>query len=179
MTMFVHIADERDRASIRRNGPRLPKRRWKQHESDIFKYGVFGLPVVADFVLGRQWLRELKSDGHRTSVGIYLRIPDSEQVWVGRYNEQKTSMTAAEAARHLHLRRILGLEVIVARSVLSSEIHAVRELPQVLGWRYMPGARDRMPCGCSFCQRGKIKSRKLRDAYDKIKDLRTNRIPFD
>jgi hypothetical protein len=179
MTMFVHIADERDRASIRRNGLRLPKRRWRQVEGDVFKYGVFALPVVADFMLSHQWLRELKARRHRTAVGIYFRIHDDERVWVGRYNAAKASMTAAEAANHLHSERALGLEVIIPRAISASEVHAVRDLPQVVGWRYMPNARDRTPCGCSFCQRGKIKSRKLRDAYDKIEDLRTNRIPFE
>jgi len=171
--MFVHIADERDRAAIRRNGLRLPKRGWKQHESDIAKHGVFALPVIADFVLSHQWLRELKSRGHRTAVGIYFRIPDGEHVWVGRYNQPKASMSAAGAAGHLRSERILGLEIIIPRAIAASEIHAIRDLPQVLGWRYMPGARDRTPCGCWACQRGRIKSRKLRDAYNRGEDLPT------
>ncbi|SKA80859.1 hypothetical protein SAMN02745166_00689 [Prosthecobacter debontii] len=38
---------------------------------------------------------------------------------------------------------------------------------QIIGWRYYPESHSdgRKPCGCSYCQRGQIKNRKLRQAY--------------
>jgi hypothetical protein len=62
----------------------------------------------------------------------------------------------------------LGFEVIIPRSIKASEIKYLRILPQTLGWRYFPEAKGKPPfCGCSYCQRGNIKSLRIRERYDK------------
>src|SRR5256885_152494 len=98
MATFVHIADERDSLAIRRNGLALPKAHLKAAETERIKRGVFALPVVEDFMLSHQWVRELKRRGHRSAVGIYFKIADDELVWAGLYNKEKVRMTAAQAA---------------------------------------------------------------------------------
>ena len=137
-------------------------------EDDLYKYGVFALPVTQNFVISHQWLRELKRRGFRTAVGIYFGIPDNESVWAGRYNEKKEELTASEAAGVLMREEILGYEVVIPRSIKAGEIASIRRLPQVIGWRYYPESHGRPPfCGCSYCQRGNIKSRKIRERYEK------------
>ena len=60
-----------------------------------------------------------------------------------------------------------GYEVVIPRAIYAKEIHRVRSLPQVLGWRYHPKSHGTKPCGCPYCQsRGTIKSRKIRKAYE-------------
>jgi hypothetical protein len=162
---FVHIADERYIASIRRSGLKLPRLPVQAVEGR--PVGVFALPVVQDFVVSHQWVRELKRRGFKVAVGVYFRVPDAQEVWAGRYNEDKKPMSAAQATARLANERSLGYEVIIPRSVAPSEIQSVRALPQTVGWRYFPGAHGRgIFCGCKYCQRGQAKSRAIQQRYE-------------
>jgi hypothetical protein len=42
-----------------------------------------------------------------------------------------------------------------------SEILRVKALPQVVGWRYRPGANGERPCTCICCERGVYGVRRL------------------
>jgi hypothetical protein len=108
MPTFFHIADERDAASILRNGLKLPKAKNQNRPT-----GVFALPVVQNFVVSHQWVRELKRRGFKVAVGVYFRIPDQQEVLTGKYNEDKRALTAAEATAVLAREQILGYEVII------------------------------------------------------------------
>lgn len=124
------------------------------------------MPVIDDFLLTHQWVRELKRRGHRTAVGVYFRIADEETVWAGTYDEPKARVNAAQAAARLRNERLLGYEVILPRAVAAGEIVAIRALPHV-GWRYFPTAKGNPPrCLCTYCVRGDIKSRRMRDRLD-------------
>jgi hypothetical protein len=74
-------------------------------------------------------------------------------------------MTAAEAvAVFLSADVREGWEVIIPRRISAQEIHRVRTLPQVVGWRYSPAAKGKPPfCTCRFCTRGDYGSQRLRD----------------
>lgn len=161
MAMFVHLAPEKRAASIRRSGiSRLRKVRTPDP-------GVFVMPVTRNFFVSHQWLRELKRRGAGPIVGVYCRVPDDQCVWVAHYSQAHQRMSAADAvALFLSDAALEGFEVIVPRKILSSEIHRIRKLPQIVGWRYYPGAHGRKPCGCSFCQRGEFGGRKLRATYE-------------
>ncbi len=90
-------------------------------------------------------------------------------VSVGRYNEEHIETTAGEAVRmFLEHATGLGLEVIFSCSISAKNITRIYTPDQVTGWRYYPESHSdgRKPCGCSYCQRGQIKNRKLREAYD-------------
>jgi hypothetical protein len=164
MTTFVHIADQRHAAAIRRGGLRLPR---MPAGIEAGRWGVFALPVVPNFLVSHQWVRELKRRGFREAVGVYFRVPDGETVQAGRYNAPKEAMPAAEAAARLREQGTLGYEVIIPRSISATEVEAIRRLPQKLGWRYFPGAHERgVFCWCVGCQRGNYKSRRQRVAFE-------------
>lgn len=166
MTIFVHVADERDAGAIRRNGLKLPKARWRDWENANYKWGVFAMPVIEDFMLTHQWVREMKRRGHRGAIGIYFRLPDAEPVWAGRFGQAKAQITAAQAAARLRNERLLGYEVIIPRGIAAAEITAIRPLPAV-GWRHSPEAKGNPPrCLCRYCVGGDINSRKLRTRLD-------------
>ena len=55
-----------------------------------------------------------------------------------------------------------GYEVIVPRAIHPSEILRVKALPQVVGWRYRPGAHGSPPCACICCERGQYGIGRLR-----------------
>lgn len=72
-------------------------------------------------------------------------------------------MTAAEAVRRfMGSDDLLGWEVRFGEAVPPARIHAGRRLPQLVGWRYKPGAHKTLPCGCDYCQRGGYGARRLR-----------------
>ena len=166
MPHFVHIADERDSAATRRTGLKLPRPAVKPSAGQV-PQGVFALPVTPNFVVSHQWVRELKRRGYRVAVGVYFRVSAEEPVWAGKYNEAKVQMSAGQAAAQLWREQTLGFEVILPRSVSASDIESIKALPQKLGWRYFPEAHERgIFCGCECCQRGSIKSRRIRLAYE-------------
>ncbi|MFL5241942.1 MAG: hypothetical protein ACJ8FY_07525 [Gemmataceae bacterium] len=160
MAMFVHLAPESRIAVIRRNGIR----RLRRPRND-FPAGVFAVPVTANFYISHQWLRELKRRNQGSIAGVYFRIPDNEQVWLGHYNQGHRSMSAAEAVKEfMAAEDAQGWEVIVPRRIEAFEIHRVRRMPQVVGWRYFPSAKGKPPfCTCKFCIRGDYGARKLRE----------------
>jgi hypothetical protein len=160
MPMFVHLAPESRVALIRRRGiARLSKPR-----GDI-PGGVFAVPVTRNFYVSHQWLRELKRWGKGTIAGVYFRIPDEEAVWVGHYSQSHRQMTAAEAAAEfMSAESREGWEVVIPRRIGATEIHRIRELPQVIGWRYFPAAKGSPPfCTCKFCVGGTYGAKRLRE----------------
>jgi hypothetical protein len=180
MPVFVHLAPERALRSIRRSGIVPPRVRFGPR-------GVFALPVTHNFYVSHQWLRELRRWGSGTIVGVYFRLPGDEPVEVGHYNRGRVPMTAAQAAgllfdaeardpararaddeRSKAVQRgkalptsAEGYEVFIPRAIHPSEILRVKALPQVVGWRYWPGANGRPPCTCICCERGRYGFRKL------------------
>ena len=161
MAMFVHFAPESAVANIRRRGIARSRR-----ESPNLPRGTFAVPVTRNFYLSHQWLRELKRRSGRTISAVYFRVPDDELVWVGHYNHAHQSMTAAEAvAVFMAAENREGWEVIVPRRVEAKEIHRTKVLPQILGWRFSPGAKGRPPCPCPYCSRGEFGARRLRARY--------------
>jgi hypothetical protein len=142
---LTHLASEKHAKSILRAGIRA---------SDLRDglQGVFAMPVLPDFYVSHQWLRELKRWGPPPYVAIDFVVPDSEPVLVGHYNKGHADMTAAQAAGLiLHAEDARGYEVVVLRAILPAEIRKARAVPQVVGWRYMPDAHGRPPCGCPVC----------------------------
>ena len=169
MALFVHLAPENDSDSIRRSG--IKTRRVRNVVRDGYDRIVFAMPVTNDFYVSHQWLRELKRNGQRTIVGVYFRIPDDQLVLVGHYNQAHTEMTACEAVGVVfNAEQPEGFEVIIPRKINAKEIHKINNLPQVLGWRYYPGAKGRKPCGCPYCTKGDIKSKRIRDEYERSFD---------
>lgn len=180
MPVFVHLAPARVLRSIRRGGIVPPRARGMER-------GVYALPVTRSFHVSHQWLRELRRWGRGPIVGVYFRLADDEPVEMGHYNRPRVAMTAAEAAGilweaetrdpraareedarskavqrgHVLPTSAEGYEVFVPRAIQPSEILRVKALPQVVGWRYYPGAHGQAPCACACCQRGLYGGRKL------------------
>ena len=88
-------------------------------------------------------------------------------------------MTAAEAVAEFQAAKDQqGREVIIPRRINPTELHQIRILPQVLGWRYYPGANGRLPCRCDICTRGNYGGRRLRERLKVPPEKRTlNRAP--
>ncbi len=156
MPVLVHLTAEKNVSSILRSGIRGER-------------GIYCMPVLPNYYISHQWLRELKRGDQRTIVGVYFRVKCDELTWVGRYNEPHSETTVGQAIKHIMSTEDgQGYELIIPRSIGPGEIQKVRHLPQVLGWRYMSKAHGTPPCPCPMClPRGAMKSRKIRDKADR------------
>ena len=160
--MFVHLAQESRVGLIRRNGiGRLRK------ASGDRPAGIFAVPLTRNFYVSHQWLRELKRREQGAITGVYFRLGDDEPVWVGHYSQVHRLMTAADAiAEFMRAENREGWEVIIPRRIAAKEIHRTRSLPQVVGWRYFPGAKGESPrCTCKYCIGGDYGAARLRERF--------------
>ena len=119
------------------------------------------------YKLTHQWMRELRRFDQRVTLAARFRIPDSEQVHIGRYNQEHLLVTASKviAIAHNHDDG-LGLEVIIPRKISSQEIIKIYQPSKVTGWRYYPEAHGKKPCACEYCQLGQPYSRQIRKRYE-------------
>src|SRR5579859_3172102 len=158
MAMFVHLTIESGVPRILRNGISRLRKAWGSKPG-----GVYAMPVSRNFYASHQWLRELKRARNAPLAGVYFRIPDEQTVWIGHYGQAHRLVTAAEAiAQFSEADDPYGWEVVVPRRIEPKEIHKTRRLPQVIGWRYYPKAKGKLPCTCKYCGGGDYGSAKLR-----------------
>ena len=160
MPQFIHLTDERILTRLKKSGIGMTV--WGKKVRCVY-----ATPVLKDFQVSHQWLRELKNKGIRTIGALQFRIPDEEEVLVGRYNEEPLTVTAAQAVKvFMDHSTGLGLQILVRRRIEPKEITRSYVPTQIIGWRYYPDAHGRTPCGCDYCQKGLIKSRKIREKYE-------------
>jgi hypothetical protein len=161
MAEFVHVTTARAARHIQRSGIAA-------HSSGrAGGRGVYCMPVLPSFTLTYQWVRELRRWHPGVLVAVHLRLPGEEPVTVGRYGDRPRKVTATQAVavvRELDDPR--GYEVFVPRAITASEVRRVRDVPQGVGWRYLPGAHGRRPCMCPAClPRGEYKVARLRRRF--------------
>jgi len=61
----------------------------------------------------------------------------------------------------------LGLQILVLRKIEADEISRTYVPTQIIGWRYHPDAHESLrSADADYCQRGLIKSRKIREKYE-------------
>lgn len=161
MAEFVHITTGRSARRIERSGIAA-----RSHGRTGAR-GVYCMPVLPSFTLTHQWVRELRRWHPGVLVAVRLRLPDDEPVTVGHYGSPPREVTAAQAVaaiRELHDPR--GYEVFVPRAVTAAEVRRIRDVPQGVGWRYVPAAHGRRPCPCPPClPRGGYKVARLRRRF--------------
>jgi hypothetical protein len=155
MTMLVHLIDERNAASVKRSGLRGGDCTLRVDGVAVtLSDAVFAMPLLPDYFASHQWLRELKRGGMRTIAAAHFRQRADTLVWVGRFNGEHRRVPLGHAAG-LIMREPdpRGWQVVLPQSVPAKAIHAVRSVPQVIGWRFFPESHDKAPwkCLCEFC----------------------------
>ncbi|MFE6051318.1 HEAT repeat domain-containing protein [Kitasatospora sp. NPDC056446] len=166
MAMFVHLTAAANAPRIRRAGIRADSR------GQGGARGLYCFPVLPSYTLTHQWLRELARFGPKGSlVAVHVRLDDAQEVLTGHYRDRaagaQQSVSAAEAVRRIGaLADPRGWEVFLPRPVGAREVHRIRAVPQVAGWRYVPNAHGTRPCVCFGCAvRGGYGSRRLRERH--------------
>ncbi|MGL6097474.1 MAG: hypothetical protein ACRC7O_16960, partial [Fimbriiglobus sp.] len=83
------------------------------------------------------------------------------------YNQKHRRTTAAEAVATFDtIPDARGWEVVIPRRIKAGELHRVRAVPPVVGWRYHPDSHRTKPCGCDYCQRGRYGASRIRAGYN-------------
>ncbi|WP_186319278.1 HEAT repeat domain-containing protein [Streptomyces sp. SAJ15] len=164
MAMFVHMTSAANAPRVRRSGIRAAG------SGQGGARGVYCFPVLPSYTLTHQWVRELARFGSRGGlVAVHVRLDDAQPVLVGHYRDRargtQAAVSAAEAVRRVAaLEDPRGWEVFVPRAIRHREVHRVRAVSQVAGWRYLPDAHGTRPCTCFGCRvRGGYGARRLRE----------------
>jgi hypothetical protein len=166
MAVVVHLFDARHEASIRRSGVRGKETVVTTPTARItLRRGVFVTPVLPNYFVSHQWLRELKRRGMRTIRAANIRMRSDAMVWVGHFSMEHRYVPLGHAiGLFMSESDPRGWEIVVPGPIEAKAITSVRDVPQVTGWRYFPTAHEKGPwkCLCDGCLRGlrgDIKSR--------------------
>lgn len=173
MPILDHLTSHKNISRVTRSGILGQKAyiycELEQQKYQLITKAIYCLPVLQNYYLTHQWLRELKRGGQNNFVGIYFRLNSEELVWVGRYNQPHIQVTVDRAiALIMSQSDTQGCEIVVPRSIHSKERHKIKYLPQITGWRYYPALHTNKPtCACPVCiPKGSIKSRRLRERLE-------------
>lgn len=156
MVMLVHVTAAKLETKIKRSGLRA-------------EFGIYAFPVLPSHTLTHQWTREIMKWKRQPMIGVYFRIPDDEVVRFGRYGQVMRRLPAARAVGEIRAQLDpRGFQIVVDRKIGPAEIARITALRGVLGWRHMPNAHGRKPCGCPACvARGEPGGRALRLRYER------------
>jgi hypothetical protein len=154
VVMLVHLTPLKNAPTIRRGG---------------LSAGLFAFPVLPSYTLTHQWTRELVKWKRQPMVGVYFLIADDALVRIGHYSKGHGMTRAAEAVFDVHnAADSRGLEIVLLTRVPPASIHRIAPVRAVVGWRHMPDAHGRAPCGCPACvMRGEPGRQKLRARYER------------
>jgi hypothetical protein len=161
MAEFVHVTTARAARRIERSGIAA------RSHGPADGRGVYCMPVLPAFTLTYQWVRELRRWRPGVLVAVQVRLPDDQPVTVGRYGAQAEAATAARAVATVReLDDPRGYQVFVPRAITAAEVRRVRQVPQGVGWRYLPAAHGRQLCPCPAClPRGGYGAARLRRRF--------------
>ena len=164
MTLLVHIAPAKIEPKIRRSGLRAgdPLMAWRPGDA------LYAFPVLESYTHTHQWTREILKWRRQPLIGVYFRIPDGERVLFGHYLKTPVQSTAAAAVGAIRAAEdSRGFQIVLRERVKPDAIVRISPLRGVTGWRHMPDAHARRPCGCPACMwRGEPGRRKLRAKYE-------------
>jgi len=148
----VHLALLRDKRSLERAGVRGAKVQVSDSEGKLLELpsGVYCMPVLRDYATTYQWLRELKRGHGLPMVAVHFTVPDSEMVWVGRFGTRHEWLPARAAFEWIE-KNPFGSQMLVPRSFSAKEVEAIRELPQLVGWKDIPEEDRKTECCCTAC----------------------------
>ncbi|EMF70411.1 hypothetical protein [Leptospira interrogans] len=147
MSIFLHLTPLKNKNSILRSGIKTSS----IHYENV-RRGVFCMPVIPDFWITHQWLREIKRFSNGPVIGVYFKIPDLEPVWSGNYTSKLILSSVIESTQLLlSTENKLGFQIVLPRKVTKKEILKIKNLPQTIGWRYFPEAHSKPRCLCPAC----------------------------
>jgi len=105
------------------------------------------MPVVANFQMTFQWLRELKRRGYRLARGIQFRIDDTEAVFIGHYNQVPQEMTVAQSIAFFRPRTRAGFRSSCRAQLQHAKSRGLGRFRKWPGGASTPLRKADRPCG--------------------------------
>lgn len=170
MPRLVHLA----RASLERTFSRAGIRgaRWEISAADgqpeRLDRAVFAMPVLRDFSITHQWLRELRRFHGERMIAVHFTVPRTEVVWAGRYGQPHALLPAGEAVARV-MADPAGAEIVVPRAIGRRAIVGIREVTQLVGWTEVPPDVRNIDCVCVAClpKGSRTLMRRVHAAYER------------
>lgn len=170
MPRLVHLAPMSRRRAIERAGIRSEATVVVGADNRPAKVprAVYAMPLVPDFSVTYQWVRELRRWHGERMLAVHFVVPSGEPVLVGRYNRPHEMLPLGEAVRRV-LAAPLGNEIVLARAVRARELVGVREITQLVGWTEVPEPGGSFDCLCAACVGPGTRDlmRRVRAAYER------------
>jgi hypothetical protein len=155
---------------------------------------VFAMPLLPDFSVTYQWLRELRRWHGERMVAAHFLLSGDEHVFVGRYNAVHARLSLRDAVRRV-IEEPLGNEIVVTRSIRRREVLGIRTLTQRVGWTEVPEPGAKFDCLCMACvprgtpdllrraraafERAVLEARNAKSSEDAIAALRRLDTPLE
>ncbi|MEZ4326401.1 MAG: hypothetical protein R3B40_14385 [Polyangiales bacterium] len=153
MPTLVHLAPEHLHRRITRSG--LRGGAWSLMvggQRVSFTEAVFAMPVLSDFSVTHQWLRELRRHDGRRFIGVYFRLPAETEVYVGRFGQEHRALPLGASVAAVR-DSPAGAQIVIPKRIAASSIRAIRSLRQDVGWVETPEATTHYDCVCRMCLR--------------------------
>lgn len=166
----IHLAPLREKRSIERAGVRGARVVLGSH---VLVRAVYCMPVMQDYSMTFQWLRELRRWHGLPMAAVQFRVSDDLLCWVGRYGREHQCLPASQVAAWIE-KQPWGAQMIIPEGIPATKIDKVREIPQLVGWTEVPEAERKTDCCCVACLPPGLPDliRRLRGAYNgAIQDL--------
>lgn len=170
MPRLIHLVRASRQRQIRRGGIRGA--RWDLDlgagKPEPIERAVFAMPVLSDFSVTHQWLRELRRWHGEKMVAVHLVLARGEPVLVGRYGKPHARLPLGEAIARVKAEPA-GAEIVVPRSITAREVVGIREVTQLVGWTAVPSGERTIDCVCIAClPRGsRVLMRRVHAAYER------------
>ncbi len=108
------------------------------------------MPMLPDFSIVHQWVRELRRDHDERMIAVHFRLPAATVAYVGRYNAPHSRVELREAVPWVR-EHPMGAEIVVEGPIRRAAIVAIREIPQLVGWTEAPDRTKLPDCVCRAC----------------------------
>jgi hypothetical protein len=168
MPRLVHLAPQRLARRIDRSGLRGSPLTISVGGSDTeLLSAVYAMPVLPDFSVTYQWLRELRRWKNERLIAVHFSIPTTEFIYTGRYGSDKHGGSAGKMIAAI-MKQPIGAELIIPTDVPRRSISAIRNVRQDVGWVETPDTPHKFACVCGAClPSGSAKlRRRVRGAYE-------------
>lgn len=147
--MLLHVTPESNARAIQRGGLRGVRRKLRSVDGVVeLADSVYAMPVLPNFSDTFQWVRELRAwhEGRPKMVGVYFRVPRDTSAYVGCWNEPHALLPIGQAIRRV-MQMPRGAELVLPGRIRPSAIHAIRPIPQLVGWQrhHDPKIADEVP----------------------------------
>lgn len=170
MPRLVHLAPESRRKAIERSGIRASAALVVAGSSARTRVprAVYAMPVLLDFSVSYQWLRELRRWHGERMIAVHFVVPSDEPVLVGRYDAPHEALPLRDAIRRV-LAAPMGSELVLTRAIRAREVVGIRDVTQLVGWTEVPEPGGAFDCLCAACVAPGTRdlARRVRAAYER------------